>query len=279
STSLLDLSRVLEPLLVVGGLLPPLVGGAGADQVHVRAQVLTVLPGAVAGAVGPQTEVLGCEFFRGHPRPRDEVAALKSDLAFHRTGVLLAPEPVPVGKIQAAFPVEGLPARHEPEHGRARPIDILRLVEADETQQECLGLNCGEGLLLSLMEVQKPRVASGRVPARHVPGKRQAERPIGITRSWQIWFEEKSEDEAVSDEGVIADAEGYVPDFWIGRTEPNTSDRADTVVDAIASARFTVHRGFGTDVPGQYRVAHGERTCPRRESRALRHVSGIGLVD
>src|SRR5262249_7878539 len=128
STSLLDLSRVLEPLLVVGGLLPPLVGGAGAGPVPLRAPALTALPGGLAGAAGPQTEVPGCEFSRAPPRPRDEVAALKSDLAFHRTGVLLAPEPVPVGKIQAAFPVEGLPARHEPEHGRARPIDILRLV-------------------------------------------------------------------------------------------------------------------------------------------------------
>src|SRR5215831_1323029 len=55
--SLLDLSGVLEPLPVLRRLLPPLVGGAGADQVHVGAQVLLVLAGPVAGAVGTEAEV------------------------------------------------------------------------------------------------------------------------------------------------------------------------------------------------------------------------------
>src|SRR5262245_13489036 len=64
TTSLLDLSRVLEPLQVVGRLLPPLVGRSGADQFHVGPQVLAVLPGPVAGAVGAKAEILGRELLR-----------------------------------------------------------------------------------------------------------------------------------------------------------------------------------------------------------------------
>src|SRR3954462_15304760 len=45
ATSLLDLSGAPEPLLILGRLLPALVGGAGADQVDVGAEVLAVLAG------------------------------------------------------------------------------------------------------------------------------------------------------------------------------------------------------------------------------------------
>jgi len=59
STFSLQLARLHEPLLICRGLLPPLVGRTGADQVHVGAEVLAVLAGLVAGAVGAEAEVVG----------------------------------------------------------------------------------------------------------------------------------------------------------------------------------------------------------------------------
>src|SRR5437868_2872360 len=49
--SFLHLPGIFEPLLVVGRLLPPLVGRAGADQVHVGPEVFAARAGPVAGAV------------------------------------------------------------------------------------------------------------------------------------------------------------------------------------------------------------------------------------
>jgi hypothetical protein len=103
ASSFLHLPGVLEPLLILRVLLPALIGRAGADQLHVGAEVPPVLAGAVAGAVGAQAEVLRGEALGGGSRPRDEVAALKTDLAFYRAGVFVAPKPVPIGEILAAL--------------------------------------------------------------------------------------------------------------------------------------------------------------------------------
>src|SRR5262249_16764516 len=76
---LLLLPRVPEPLVICGRLLPALVGRAGADQVHVGAEVLAVLARAVAGAVGTQAEVLGRQLLRCIAQLREQVAALILD--------------------------------------------------------------------------------------------------------------------------------------------------------------------------------------------------------
>src|SRR5688500_4133811 len=57
-----ELPRVVQPLLILGRLLPAFVGRAGTDQVHIGADVLAVRAGAVAGTVGTEAEVLGGEF-------------------------------------------------------------------------------------------------------------------------------------------------------------------------------------------------------------------------
>src|SRR5262249_41828823 len=48
----------LEPLLIARGLLPAIVRRAGADQVHVGAEVLQ------AGIVGPDAKILRPELFQ-----------------------------------------------------------------------------------------------------------------------------------------------------------------------------------------------------------------------
>ena len=53
----------LQPLLIPRRLLPAFVGLAGADQVDVGAEVFAVWSSPVAGAVRPQSEVLGRELF------------------------------------------------------------------------------------------------------------------------------------------------------------------------------------------------------------------------
>src|SRR5438046_520706 len=63
--SLLHLSAILEPLLVLRRLLPAFVGLAGADQVHVGAEVLAVFAGLIAGAVGAEAEVVGRQLVEG----------------------------------------------------------------------------------------------------------------------------------------------------------------------------------------------------------------------
>src|SRR5262249_44146570 len=90
--------RVLEPLLVVGRLLPALVGLAGADQVHVGAKVFPVLARLVAGAVGAQAEVLGHQLFGGTAGLVDEVPTLEP--GFPTLGIEFrnAPEALPVGQ-------------------------------------------------------------------------------------------------------------------------------------------------------------------------------------
>src|SRR5262249_36510922 len=88
----------LEPLLILGGLLPALVGRAGADQIDVGADVLAVLAGPVAGAVGAQAEVVGGDRFRRRSNLGWEVAALKTYLAGDRTGFAGSPELLPLGK-------------------------------------------------------------------------------------------------------------------------------------------------------------------------------------
>src|SRR5262245_10539352 len=106
ATSLLDLSGVLEPLLILRRLLPPLVGRAGADQVHVGTEVLLVLPGAVAGAVGAQAEVVRRQLLRGSVRPGEDIAAPVPNLSAPAPGVVLLPEPVPLGQVlDAVVPV------------------------------------------------------------------------------------------------------------------------------------------------------------------------------
>src|SRR5262249_41103835 len=95
----LQLPGVLEPLLIVRRLLPLLVGRAGADQVHVGAEVFAVRAGAVAGAVRPEAEVLGRERLRGLVKPSKEVAALETDRFLDGSGLRRVPELLPAGEI------------------------------------------------------------------------------------------------------------------------------------------------------------------------------------
>src|SRR5262249_22820898 len=106
----LDLSRVLEPLLVFRRLHPALVRLAGADQIHVGAQILAVLARLVARAVWPETEVSGCKLLRCVDRPVEEVSALKTNGPFDRTRVALLPEPIPVGESIPRFGLRVLDA-------------------------------------------------------------------------------------------------------------------------------------------------------------------------
>src|SRR5262249_14887525 len=81
--------------LVLGRLLPALVSRAGADQVDVGAEVLTVLAGAVAGAVGAEAEVLGRELVEFGVGSGKEVSSLKSEATFPRIGLLGPPQLLP----------------------------------------------------------------------------------------------------------------------------------------------------------------------------------------
>src|SRR5262249_49776657 len=71
-------------------------GRAGADQVHVGAQVLAVLAGAVASTVGAQAEVLGRELLRRIHQLGEKIASLITDAAFLGIGVPRPPEPFPI---------------------------------------------------------------------------------------------------------------------------------------------------------------------------------------
>ena len=53
-----DLPRFLEPLLILRRLLPAFVGRAGADQVHVGAEVLAVLSLRLAGTALGEAEIV-----------------------------------------------------------------------------------------------------------------------------------------------------------------------------------------------------------------------------
>src|SRR4029079_9876130 len=101
-SSLLHLSRFLEPLLVFGRLLPSFVGRTGANQVHVGAEVLLVLPVLVTGAVRPEAEVVGGELRRIRLGFRSKVTSLKVDAAYRRPRVFQSPETIPVRQARVA---------------------------------------------------------------------------------------------------------------------------------------------------------------------------------
>src|SRR5262245_11717169 len=86
-------------MLVVGRLLPALVGRAGADQVHVGPEVLAVLAGAVAGAVGTEAEILRRELLGGRLQLREKVAPLIAYTSFDRIGLGGCPEFPPVREV------------------------------------------------------------------------------------------------------------------------------------------------------------------------------------
>src|SRR6516165_9868224 len=94
-SSLLRLSGILEPLLVLGRLLPALVGRAGADQVDVGAKVFSVLASAIAGTVRVETEVVGGQLLRRHLQLGEQVAALVADAPLHRVAVRRLPMSLP----------------------------------------------------------------------------------------------------------------------------------------------------------------------------------------
>src|SRR5262245_17493078 len=96
ATSVLDLSCVLEPLLIVSRLLPPLVSLAGANEVDFSAQVLAVLSGAIAGTVGAEAEILGRELLRRIHLLGEKIASLITDAAFLGIGGPRPPEPFPI---------------------------------------------------------------------------------------------------------------------------------------------------------------------------------------
>src|SRR5881392_2922810 len=77
--SSLPSSRLLQPVLIFGALLPALVGLAGADQLDVGAEVAAFRAGAVARALGVQAEVRGIHLVGGSARPGQQVAALKTN--------------------------------------------------------------------------------------------------------------------------------------------------------------------------------------------------------
>src|SRR5262245_16934049 len=71
----LDLPGVPEPLLVLGRLLPALVGGSRADQVHVGAEVAAILARAFAGTIGAEAVVLRRQLLRHRDCLGENVAA------------------------------------------------------------------------------------------------------------------------------------------------------------------------------------------------------------
>src|SRR5262249_23660793 len=92
------LFRVLEPLLIFRRRLPALVGGAGAVQVHVGAEVLAVLARLVASAVGAEAEVLGRQLIGGGCIPLVEIATGVMNRALNHVRRISAPEPFPAGQ-------------------------------------------------------------------------------------------------------------------------------------------------------------------------------------
>jgi hypothetical protein len=89
---------VLEPLLIRRRFLPALVGRAGADQVHVGAEVAAVFARAFAGVVGVEAEVLGRDWFRRIAQLGKDRAALIPTAAFQGVGISLSPKPLPSGQ-------------------------------------------------------------------------------------------------------------------------------------------------------------------------------------
>src|SRR5262249_20941244 len=83
----------LAPLLVVPRLPPLLVRRAGADPVHVGAEVLAACALALAGAVRRQAEVGGRDVLWVLQHPLPEIAALEARLSDHAVGRRLAPDP------------------------------------------------------------------------------------------------------------------------------------------------------------------------------------------
>src|SRR5262245_45686197 len=88
----MDLFCLLEPLLILRGLLPALVCRAGANQVHVGAEVLAVGAGTVAGAVSAEAEVFGGERRTTLCKSTDQISTLIANIALDRPRFRRVPE-------------------------------------------------------------------------------------------------------------------------------------------------------------------------------------------
>src|SRR5262249_51158622 len=88
----------LQPLLICRRLLPAFVGRAGADQVHVGAQVLLVLAGAITGAAFGKAEIVRSDRFGITLKEPLRVAAEENG-ALQRAGILASPVLVPLGQV------------------------------------------------------------------------------------------------------------------------------------------------------------------------------------
>src|SRR5262249_13134203 len=98
SSSLLDLSAVLEPQFVVGCLLSPPLGGAPGAPVPLRTQIPFFLSRLVACAIRAQTEVLRRQLLGCGGELRQEVAPLVADRPLGQFGPGGVPELLPVGR-------------------------------------------------------------------------------------------------------------------------------------------------------------------------------------
>src|SRR5262249_51184794 len=91
----LPLSRIGEPLLIIGRRLPALVRRAGADQVHIGAEVSAVRTGAVAWAVGTEAIVVGGHVFEISSDLRGEIAVREPDPRLDAVGFRRTPQALP----------------------------------------------------------------------------------------------------------------------------------------------------------------------------------------
>src|SRR5687768_15272801 len=137
-------------------------------------------------------------------------------------------------------------------------MDILLFLKANEMRQVRLGLCCRERRVeLVLVEIQDSRLTS-RVPACDVPGKIEADGRSGLSVFSQVRFAPQSQLQAVSNQGVPPDTNGYVPDVRFPKTQPNTSDRADAVFDVAPPPCCQCPRGSISSVSLQFTIPHGQ---------------------
>src|SRR5262249_22679890 len=93
--------RFLAPFLITRRLFPAFIGGAGADQVHIGAEVLAARAGAPAGAAVSPTQILRAGLLKLSEGAGPEIAVPIANIASYRGRITKAPETIPVLQILA----------------------------------------------------------------------------------------------------------------------------------------------------------------------------------
>src|SRR5262245_37135059 len=130
------------PLLVPRRLLPALVGGSWSDQLHVGTEVLAAGAGALAGAPLVEAEILGGGLLKPGEGSGPEIATPVADFTPHSSGILHAPETIPVRQTLARRQRLGVPAaRHIKSQETDRlGVDVGLLTPSYQAPEKGLGV-------------------------------------------------------------------------------------------------------------------------------------------